>query len=45
MARTEMLDRFGSGAYSDGYVVYTTADASAQISARQALIDGLRTYD
>ena len=45
MARTEMLDRFGSGAYSDGYVVYTTVDGSAQISARQALIDGLRTYD
>ena len=45
MARTEMLDRFGSGAYSDGYVVYTTVDGSAQSSARQALIDGLRTYD
>ena len=45
MARTEMLDRFGSGAYSDGYVVYTTVDGSAQISARQALIDGLGTYD
>ena len=45
MARKEMLDRFGSGAYSDGYVVYTTVDGAAQVSARRALINGLMTYD
>lgn len=45
MVRAEMLDRFGSGAYSDGYVVFTTVDGAAQVSARRALIDGLRTYD
>jgi penicillin-binding protein 1A len=45
IVRKEMLDRFGNGAYSDGYVVYTTVDGRAQIAARQALINGLRTYD
>ena len=45
MVRKEMLDRFGNGAYSDGYVVYTTIDGKAQIAARQALVNGLRTYD
>ena len=45
IARKEMLDRFGNGAYSDGYVVYTTVDGKAQIAARQALVNGLKTYD
>ncbi|WP_435218772.1 penicillin-binding protein 1A [Luminiphilus sp. nBUS_07] len=45
IVRKEMLDRFGNGAYSDGYVVYTTVDGKAQIAARQALVNGLRTYD
>ena len=45
MVRKEMLERFGKGAYSDGYVVYTTVDGKAQIAARQALVNGLRTYD
>jgi len=45
MVRKEMLSRFGNGAYSDGYVVYTTVDGNAQLAARQALINGLRTYD
>ncbi len=45
MVRKEMLDRFGNGAYNDGYVVHTTVDGAAQIAARRALIDGLMTYD
>ena len=45
MVRKEMLSRFGNGSYSDGYVVYTTVDGNAQLAARQALINGLRTYD
>ncbi|MDA7585065.1 penicillin-binding protein 1A [Luminiphilus sp.] len=45
MVRKEMLSRFGNGAYSDGYVVYSTVDGNAQLAARQALINGLRTYD
>ena len=45
MVRQEMVDRFGNGAYNDGYVVYTTVDARLQQAARNALLNGLRTYD
>lgn len=45
MVRKEMLDRFGNGAYNDGYIVHTTVDGQAQLAARRALIDGLITYD
>ncbi len=45
MVRREMVDRYGNGAYNDGYVVYTTVDAKLQTAARQALIGGLITYD
>lgn len=45
MVRRDMLERFGDGAYNDGYVVYTTVDADMQSAARRALIDGLLTYD
>jgi penicillin-binding protein 1A len=45
MARREMLDRFGIGAYTEGYSVFTTIDSQLQQVAQQALIDGLLTYD
>ncbi|MEY3006005.1 MAG: hypothetical protein RI942_347 [Pseudomonadota bacterium] len=45
MARTEMLERFGNAAYTDGFVVYTTIDSHLQRTARQALINGLKEYD
>ena len=45
MVRRDMVERFGNGAYNDGYVVYTTVDAQLQTTAREALINGLITYD
>ncbi len=45
MVRQEMLDRFGNAAYNDGYVVHTTVDSAKQLAAREALINGLMTYD
>jgi penicillin-binding protein 1A len=45
MARQEMLDRYGMAAYSDGLKVYTTVDSRWQRAAREALIQGLVTYD
>ncbi len=45
MVRQEMLTLFGNDAYSDGYVVHTTVNAELQEAARDALVNGLRTYD
>ncbi len=45
MVRQEMLDRFGSAAYNDGYHVYTTIDSKLQQVARNAVISGLLAYD
>lgn len=45
MVRQEMVNRFGNAAYSDGYVVYTSVDATLQTAAREALLNGLQTYD
>ncbi len=45
MARQEMLDRYGMGAYTNGYHVYTTIDSHLQQVARRAVLDGLFTYD
>ena len=45
MVRQEMVERFGNGAYNDGYVVYTTVEADLQQAAHDALLEGLRTYD
>jgi penicillin-binding protein 1A len=45
MARQEMLDRYGMGAYNDGYHVYTTVSSTLQPVARKAIIEGLVTYD
>lgn len=45
MVRQEMVERYGNAAYNDGYVVYTTVDAKLQQAGRDALINGLKTYD
>ena len=45
MARKEMLERFGSEAYTAGYEVYTTLRSDLQRVAQRAIIDGLLTYD
>ena len=45
MARRRMLQRYGMAAYNEGFHVYTTLDSRLQQTARQAVIDGLITYD
>lgn len=45
MTRQEMLDRYGMEAYTNGYHVYTTIDGQLQRIAREAVINGLVTYD
>jgi penicillin-binding protein 1A len=45
MVRSEMLQRFGDGAYTDGYQVVTTLDSSLQLAAGKALRKALFEYD
>lgn len=45
MARAEMVGRFGSAAYTDGFRVYTTTTSERQIAANEALTQGLIEYD
>ena len=45
MARQVAVEKLGTAAYNDGYVVHTTVDGNLQQAARDAVIDGLVTYD
>lgn len=45
MVRNEMVSRYGSSAYTGGYSVYTTIDASRQKAANRALKRALLNYD
>ncbi|MGQ9425025.1 penicillin-binding protein 1A [Gilvimarinus sp. F26214L] len=45
MVRQEMLQRFGTDAYTAGYRVYTTIDSQKQAAAQQAVINALLAYD
>lgn len=45
MARLEMIERFGTAAYTDGYHVYTTVDSQLQEQANRSLRQGLIDYD
>ncbi len=45
MVRREMVERYGDDAYTAGYNVYTTVDASRQLAANRALQTGLLKYD
>ncbi len=44
MVRTEMVERYGSLAYTSGFEVITTVDATHQDAANKALRDGLIEY-
>jgi penicillin-binding protein 1A len=45
MARRRMIGRYGMAAYTAGYSVYTTIDSRLQQVARDAVTEGLITYD
>ena len=45
MARAEMVGRFGSAAYTDGFRAYTTVSSERQQAANLALFEGLIEYD
>ncbi len=45
MARAEMVGRFGSAAYTDGFRVHTTVSSERQVAANIALNLGLIEYD
>lgn len=45
MARAEMVGRYGSAAYTDGFRVYTTVTSERQEAANAALNSGLIEYD
>lgn len=45
MARAEMVGRYGSDAYTEGFRVTTTVPSALQESANRALHDGLVAYD
>jgi len=45
MVRARMVERFGPDAYTAGYRVVTTVDATLQQAANQALREGLLAYD
>jgi penicillin-binding protein 1A len=45
MARQFAVEQFGNAAYNDGFVVHTTVNGNLQQAARDAVIDGLITYD
>ncbi|MBU2709577.1 penicillin-binding protein 1A [Zooshikella harenae] len=45
MVRQDMVERFGSHAYTDGYTVYTTVSSKLQNSAQEAIHLGLLEYE
>jgi penicillin-binding protein 1A len=45
MARAEMVGRYGSEAYTDGFNVTTTVSSDLQFSANSAVREGLIAYD
>lgn len=45
MARQEVIARYGLGAYTNGFSVYTTVDSHLQQEAQEALRRGLHAYD
>lgn len=45
MVRQAALDRFGQDAYTRGYQIYTTIDATMQTAANRALRNALLEYD
>lgn len=45
MARAEMVGRYGSDAYTEGFRVTTTVPSDLQEMANSAVLDGLSAYD
>ncbi len=45
MVRKEMLLKYGESAYTGGYEVVTTINSRLQVSANQAITNGLEEYD
>ncbi|MFD2640629.1 penicillin-binding protein 1A [Pseudomonas japonica] len=45
MARAEMVGRYGSDAYTEGFRVTTTVPSNLQEIANDAVLDGLTSYD
>ena len=45
MVRSDMFERFGENAYTDGYSVYTTINSRLQAAANSALRNTLQAYD
>ena len=45
MVRSQMIQRFGDDAYTDGYNVITTIHSEKQAAAEQAVQNGLHAYD
>jgi penicillin-binding protein 1A len=45
MVRADMVQRYGDGAYTAGYQVFTTIDSHLQEAANQAVQQGLLAYD
>ncbi|MFT3931901.1 MAG: penicillin-binding protein 1A [Spongiibacteraceae bacterium] len=45
MVRQEIVERFGTKAYTDGLIAYTTLDSQLQRVATKAIVDGLLGYD
>ncbi len=45
MVRSEMVERYGNDAYTEGFKVYTTIESELQRQANKALRDGLFDYE
>ncbi len=45
MVRSEMFQRYGDEAYTNGYKVYTTLDSRLQVASDKALRQALHDYD
>lgn len=45
MARAEIVGRYGSAAYTEGFKVYTTITSERQEAANNAVLEGLLEYD
>lgn len=45
MARAEMVGRYGSDAYTEGFRVTTTVPSDMQEMANKAILNGLSDYD
>lgn len=45
MARQEIIDQYGTEAYTSGMKVYLTVDSQLQDAANKAVINGLESYD